>query len=500
MTEAGGKGNAQLHGQEPDQDPVWKRIEGREPFPWRLWSTVFVLTMAAALLIQLVLLPLVFPSWSAGGGLVDNCLDCAQYHRIAAAMAEGIRQNGWSAWELRPEGHAPAGLAAALYAITVSGLWTMVPVNAAVHATTVALLFLILTSFGCTSRSALLGAAPFALFPSSALWYAQLLKDGFFFLGFFLFVRGWISIMQSSGRPRLPRARLLAVVQALSGAFVLWVIRPEMVKLVLGLSSAVCAAGLIMAFVCGRFRTWRRAFLGGFVLALGATTLAVCLDYLPNRTEPPRSVRPPALADTVARGPDSAQAKRTPTGSSRLAAGAVAAALRGFVYLPVRLAAVAIQKRQAYLAEQGASDMDRDVQVETFGNLVAYLPRAVRNAYLSPFPRHWFSQGTHASTTSLRRVCGFEMLVVYFALCCLPFAVWRKRRDVFLWAALLHAGGMLVVLGTIVTNWGTLYRLRYGYLMLWVGIGLAGFLEVADELRQRRSRLNQRPDRSARPA
>ncbi len=466
------------------------RTEGRERFPWRLWSTVFVLTMAAALLIQLVLLPRVFPSWNAGDGLVDNCLDCAQYHRIAAAMAEEIRQEGWSAWELRPEGHAPAGLAAALYATTVPRLWTMIPVNAAVHATTVALLFLILTSFGCTPRSALLGAAPFALFPSSALWYAQLLKDGFFFLGFFLFVRGWISMMQSAGRPWLPRARLLAVAQALSGAIVLWVIRPDMGELVLGLSAAVCAAGLIMAFVSGRFKTWRRAFLGGFVLAFGATTFVVCLGYLATPTETSRSTSLPAITDAGDQAHVPGQGKRTPTGSSG-SAGRAAAALRGFASLPGRLAGAVIHKRQAYLAEHGASDMDRDFRVETFGNLVAYLPLAARNAFLSPFPQHWFGQGTHASTTSLRRVCGFEMLVAYFALGFVPFAVWRKRRDLFLWAALLHAGGILVVLGTIVNNWGTLYRLRYGYLMLWVGIGLVGFLEVVDRFRQRRSRLNQ---------
>jgi hypothetical protein len=151
-----------------------------------------------------------------------------------------------------------------------------------------------------------------------------------------------------------------------------------------------------------------------------------------------------------------------------------------------------MRKRRDYLAEPGAASMDLDLRVETFPQLIAYLPRAARNAFLSPFPSHWVGQGTYASSTILRRVCGLEMLVVYLALGFVPFAVWRRRADVFLWVLLLHAGVVLVVLGIIVNNWGTLYRLRYGYLMLWVGVGVAGFLQFADDFRQRRKAFSQR--------
>ncbi len=465
--------------------------QGREGFPWRLWVAVFGATIVAALLIQLVLLPLVLPSWDSGGGLVDNCLDCASYHQIAVTMAADIRQNGWSAWELRPEGHAPAGLAAVLYAITVPRLWTMIPVNAAVHATTVALLFLILTSFGYSSRNATLGAVPFALFPSSALWYAQLMKDGFFFLGFFLFLRGWLSVMRSSDQPGRTRAQILAGVQGLAGGLLLWVIRPEMAKLILGLSLVVCVAALCVTV--GRWKTGRRPLLVGCAFTLAASAFVVGLDRVTARTDVPQSISAPAAVPNVEQRPAAA-----PDGEKRpLATGSAAAVerttaiLRTFASVPTRLAGAVVRKRQAYLSEPGASSIDLDVHVENFPELVAYLPRATRNAFLSPFPWHWFGQGTYASTTRLRRVCGLEMLVVYFALAFVPFAVWRRRADVFLWAILVYSGGVLVVLGTIVNNWGTLYRLRYGYLMLWVGIGLCGFLQLAGELRQRRKLRNE---------
>ncbi len=461
--------------------------QDREGFPWRLWVAVFIATIIAAVLIQAVLLPLVFPSWDSGGGMVDNCLDCASYHQIAVRMAADIRQNGWSAWELRPEGHAPAGLAAALYAITVPRLWTMIPVNAAVHATTVALLFLILTSFGYSSRNATLGAIPFALFPSSALWYAQLMKDGFFFLGFFLFLHGWLSMMQSSGQTGRTRAQLLAVVQGLAGGLLLWVIRPEMVKLILGLSFVVCLAALCVTHLSARWKTGRRPFLTGCVLTLAASAFVLSLDYIPAHMGASPAV--PSADQREAVAPD--REKRPPVRGSDVAVGRATAMLRTLASVPARLTGAVVRKRQAYLSEPGASSIDLDVRVETFPELIAYLPRATRNAFLSPFPWHWFGQGTYASTTSLRRVCGLEMLVVYFALAFVPFAVWRRRADVFLWAILVYSGGVLVVLGTIVNNWGTLYRLRYGYLMLWVGIGLCGFLQLAAELRQRRKLRNQ---------
>ncbi len=461
-------------------------------FPWRLWVVVFSATIIAALLIQLVLLPVVFPTWDAGGGLVDNCLDCASYHQIAVRMAADIRQNGWSAWELRPEGHAPAGLAAALYAITVPRLWTMIPVNAAVHATTVALLFLVLTSFGYSCRNATLGAIPFALFPSSALWYAQLMKDGFFFLGFFLFLRGWLSVMQSSRQPGRNQAQIPAVVEGLSGSLLLWVIRPEMVKLILGVSFVVGVAALCMTV--GRWKTGRRPLLTGCALTLAASALVMGLDRVSDQTDVLRSVTVTATVPSVEQRPAAAPdgGKRPLATGSTVAFERATAILRTFASVPARLAGAIIRKRHAFLSEPGAASIDRDVRVETFPELIAYLPRAARNAFLSPFPWHWFGQGTYASTTSLRRVCGLEMLVVYFALAFVPFAVWRRRADLFLWVILVYSGGVLVVLGIIVNNWGTLYRLRYGYLMLWVGIGLCGFLQLAAELRQRR-KLRKQP-------
>ncbi len=57
---------------------------------------VFCTTAAIALIIQLVVLPYLFPELHAGNGLLAGG-DSVGFHRTAAWVAERIRSEGWSA-------------------------------------------------------------------------------------------------------------------------------------------------------------------------------------------------------------------------------------------------------------------------------------------------------------------------------------------------------------------------------------------------------------------
>lgn len=66
--------------------------------------------------VQLILLPHFFPRLHARHGmLVDG--DSAGMHLTAVDLAARIQKEGWSVWELRPAGNAPAGIVAALYVL-----------------------------------------------------------------------------------------------------------------------------------------------------------------------------------------------------------------------------------------------------------------------------------------------------------------------------------------------------------------------------------------------
>ena len=75
--------------------------------------------------------------------------------------------NGWDEWMLRPQGQAPAGIAAAIYTLTVTEPWTVIPLNAAVHATAAVVLIGIIQRLTSRWQYAMLATLPFILYPSA---------------------------------------------------------------------------------------------------------------------------------------------------------------------------------------------------------------------------------------------------------------------------------------------------------------------------------------------
>ena len=160
---------------------------------FRIWLLFFVTTVVMALIAQLLILPVMFPVLHAGHGLLVGG-DWIGFHQIAQELAERIQSEGWSAWELRPYGHSPAGIAAAFYAVFVSEPYALIPFNAAVHASSGVILMIILHHITGDRLISLLGAIPFVAFPSAATWYAQIHRDGYYILGMLLFCYGWVRI------------------------------------------------------------------------------------------------------------------------------------------------------------------------------------------------------------------------------------------------------------------------------------------------------------------
>jgi len=77
----------------------------------------------------------------------------------------------------------------------------------------------------------------------------------------------------------------------------------------------------------------------------------------------------------------------------------------------------------------------------------------------------------------MRRVISIETLAVYAGLLLLPFALWAYRRKSEFWFVL----GFLTLLNMIhvylVPNFGTLHRMRYGFLTAVVGLAIAGAVD-----------------------
>lgn len=232
---------------------------------WRLWVCFFLYPATVALLVQLVLLPYVFPAWHAGHGLLVGG-DWVLFHQVAADLAAQIRAQGWSAWQLRPQSmvQGSSGLLGAIYAVTVSEPWVLVPFSAALHATAALLLLQMVQRFIPDWRRAIWAVLPFLLYPSAMTWYAQVHKDGYFIAGAYCVVAGWVALTGLQRWQARPAAVALAIVVA--GCALVWAVRPYGVQMLQG-SAALVAALWTVALLA---RVARRTAAVRTALALGA--------------------------------------------------------------------------------------------------------------------------------------------------------------------------------------------------------------------------------------
>lgn len=168
---------------------------------WKIWLLFFIYPLIVGFFVQFVVLPYLFPSLHAGEGLMQGG-DWLYFHRLAKDLAERIRTDGWRAWELRPEGQTPAGIAAVFYFLFVPKPWVLLPFNACVHAFGGLILFHLVRDVMRDAKIAFFSALPFVFFPSAMNWYTQIHKDGIFALGVLIFLwggRGYFKVGRNAG-------------------------------------------------------------------------------------------------------------------------------------------------------------------------------------------------------------------------------------------------------------------------------------------------------------
>ncbi len=144
--------------------------------------------------------------------------------------------------------------------------------------------------------------------------------------------------------------------------------------------------------------------------------------------------------------------------------------------------------RKGYLGRvpKPRSTIDQDIEFHDAADLVAYIPRAIQIGLLAPYPPLWFEPGSTPASTAMRRVSMVEMSMVYGALVFLPFALWRWRGRVEMWVAVIFCGSLVLVYALGTPNVGTLYRVRYAYLMPFVALGVLAAVSLWRDRWERR--------------
>lgn len=460
----------------------------------KLWLAVFFYILIVGLLFQLVVMPYLFPSIHAGDGLMIGG-DWVGFQQLALDLLDDLATNGWSAWQLRPGDQAPAGIAAALYKLTgISKPWVLLPLNAAVHAFSTIVLLLIVkkvTGRSNHSKQQLLPVLPFIFFPTALLWNTQFHKDGLFILGAFLFLYGLLQFTAVNNCESLSTA-IKSFLLILSGVFLVYIVRPYGVEMVIyiGLLLAIIVTinllfnlkrekGLIYKIVF----IWLAFALVFPFTATGSHHQFVVVEYeeLAPQAE---TVTTDIAADqqsTVV--DDSSQQNVTAPAADLTFNNPGPEAWRKSTILPSTLDETLYRMavlRERYLAHKpwASSNIDLEVRFSSASDALRYLPRALQVGLLAPFPQAWFADGSTPVTTMMRKVSAGEMIIIYISLLGLLAGLWFWRCRIKFYLAVIFAVCMVLTYSLVVSNVGTLHRMRYGFMMILVALGIAALQQI----------------------
>ena len=462
-----------------------------------IFGVVCVFTLCLDVVIREILLPYVLPELHVGEGFVFGG-DSLGFHQNAALLAEQIREHGWSRWQLKPgpAGDSPVGIAAALYAVFGANPLVLLPLNAAVHGLSAVLLVTILCHVSVRRVDAAWGALPFVLFPTAAYWHSQLHRDGIYILGIYAWLAGTLLLFRPEAMTVRRWATTLGLI-VLGGALT-WLSRPYVMVVIAGLTGG---AALLLGGFGVRWMK-RRQLRPAHLLARVAFLLVLCVA-LRAVGGAGRTDIPDYAIDRYTRVPASAPAPppvQAPAGVAVDSAGATVPAeeqlrlrreqcqqWQDTAYVPRVLEDLALSLvvtregsyGSSYLGARTTLDWQRCIM--SVGDLVAYLPRAVQIGLFAPFPSQWFESSASGGRAA-RALAGGEMLLAYLAMAAAVLSAWRFRRRPELWVVLFVALAMLVLYAIATPNLGTQHRMRYGFLMLVVGLGVA---ELSARLRRR---------------
>jgi hypothetical protein len=277
-------------------------------------------------------------------------------------------------------------------------------------------------------RAAWVATLIVALWPSLLLHSTQFLRDPLVLVA----VLTLMTLLVRTLKAELHwRGAAVSVVVGATAIYLAWHVRPEM-WLVIAAIIFVSPLLLLLKFVVTRK-----------VLGINLLTMAL-LAVL--------SIAMPRSSNGIVSQPL----------STATAAGTAAPAPR-----PIWQPIAAARKKFVFFSGGASSIIDETVLFNSASDIIRYVPRALEIGYFAPFPTLWLTEGGKVGSLG-RIVSGFEMMLTYLfeALAC--FFIWHTRKRFSSWLLVLATVFGMLALGLVVTNVGTLYRVRYPFWILIV--------------------------------
>lgn len=434
---------------------VLQSFQGHHSLALLLGVVFFSYSTFAALLFQKLLLPL-FPSFHGGSGLLSA--DSSYFHTVAISLAETIKHNGWSSWSPYPAYGATGNVAilGALYAVFGYDPSLIIPLNAIIHATTGIVLFKIAQTLWegeIGTYTGIITATLFVIFPSSLNWYAQVHRDGYAILGSALILYSLTRMLNS---PNVKKELVTSVLLSACGTVVVAFVRPYNLKLLL----IALACILIVLFVYVLYAKPARE--RGYLLLSVLATIVILGSGIILTDRTTDHIKETDV-ETFGYGDIAAVANKWSWHEARWMPDRAEKYFRNLAM--VRVSNVYYSKNI-----NAKSTIDADVMPDNTFSLITYLPRAFQVGLFAPFPVRWFE------SFSITRIVALAEMSVWYLLIPAVFLSLYYKRSIAVIASLFFAVFFLTVYGFALPNMGSLYRIRYLYLFIFIMTGISGYL------------------------
>lgn len=445
-------------------------MSARHISSFRFWILAFAYAVAASLVLQKLILPML-PALHAGHGLLHG--DAIFFHEEAVKLAQLIQSQGWHVWRLFP-GDALTGnvsFLAALYALFGPEPALFIPINAAAHALAALMLYLIGKRFwlgNVGGVGGMVAAILFVCFPSALQWYGQNHKDSFSIAGTLLLL--YAILRFDPAMTTRYKEWLIGIWIAAAGATLTVLVRPYFLLIVF---IALCFSVFVGACLLLR-GPWRicLAFSGYGTLVLSIVLAAIML--VPQEQE----------ARTVVGSSASATSDRMEGGPGA-----------GWQWQRTSWLPEAIDTRMARISwvragfisygheVSAGSQIDSDRAPQNAAELIQYLPRSLVIGLFAPFADNWTQRVTLPRLIGAIETCLFWLVFVGVGgLLCAG----GIRRNIAIGA--VFAVVLLTVLAYANPNVGTLYRQRYGAWFVWMTLGCVGWAAILQLVAHKLSR------------
>lgn len=404
--------------------------------------------MTVSALLQFVVLPFLVPNIHGGDGLLKDS-DSQTFHNFAVNYSTYLRDNGPRCWKLSPDPDTnlqPAALAAIVYYYTVPKPWVLIPINAFLHACAGLVLYLLIYRISRSNNSPFFAASCFISFPSAMAWYAQLHRDGIFILGCFFCLYGILLFLDEGGMESFSK-KFSAFCIYILGVVMVYITRDYAIYLVFGTTIGWFGLLLIVYFWKNRKLLPSKVFF--YVAAFLVVLIGMLLLIDWEKYSAPKDSAKHANWEYSPIVPDSAE----------------------------RVLQYVADRRQLFFAihPDAGTNVDSDYQFNSVWKVLIYIPKAYCNVYIAPYPSMWFKDAVKVGGGLQRKVAAIEMFLSYIFFIGIPIALWAfwNRREV--WLLLWYSLAMSLFLGLAVPNIGSLYRIRYGFFMIMLSLGVIGW-------------------------